>query len=73
MDLERGISFSGRFLGEFWDALKVRKKVFMRKRSYKGRCEKRMLSKCEGVCKSYDAMQAGYSIYNQALSFFMNA
>ena len=29
----------------------------MRKKNYKGRCEKRKLSKCEGVCKTYDALQ----------------
>ena len=33
----------------------------MRKKNFKGRCEKRMLSKCEGVCKSYDAIQAAYA------------
>ena len=24
----------------------------MRKKNYKGRCEKRKLSKCEGICKT---------------------
>lgn len=32
----------------------------MRKRNYKGRCEKRVIEKCEGVCKTYDAIQAAY-------------
>ena len=33
----------------------------MRKKNYKGRCEKRKLSKCEGVCKTYDALQYAYA------------
>ena len=33
----------------------------MRKKNYKGRCEKRKLSKCEGVCKTYDALQYVYA------------
>ena len=34
----------------------------MRKQDYKGRCEKRQLSKCEGVFKSYDALQTKYAL-----------
>ena len=30
----------------------------MRKKNYKGRCEKRSVPKCEGVCKTYDALQS---------------
>lgn len=30
----------------------------MRKKHYKGRCEKRMLGKCREVCRTYDAVQA---------------
>lgn len=33
----------------------------MRKKNYKGRCEKRALSKCIGVCRTYDALQYAYS------------
>lgn len=33
----------------------------MRKKNYKGRCEKRKLSKCEGVCKTYDVIQYAYA------------
>ena len=33
----------------------------MRKKNYKGRCEKRKLSKCEGVCKTYDVLQYAYA------------
>lgn len=30
----------------------------MRKKNYKGRCAKRSVPKCEGVCKTYDALQS---------------
>lgn len=33
----------------------------MRKQNYKGRCEKRTLSKCEEVCKTYDPIQNAYA------------
>jgi len=29
----------------------------MRKKGYKGRCEKRVLSKCQDVCRTYDDIQ----------------
>ena len=33
----------------------------MRKKNYKGRCEKRKLSKCKGVCRTYDDIQFAYA------------
>ena len=33
----------------------------MRKKNYKGRCEKRILSKCKGVCRTYDDIQFAYA------------
>ena len=33
----------------------------MRKRNFKGRCEKRKLSKCEDVCRTFDAIQYAYA------------
>ena len=33
----------------------------MRKQNYKGRCEKRTLSKCKEVCKTYDPIQNVYA------------
>ena len=33
----------------------------MRKKNYKGRCEKRILSKCKGVCRTYDEIQFAYA------------
>ncbi len=29
----------------------------MRKKNFKGRCEKRMIGKCQEVCRTYDAVQ----------------
>lgn len=33
----------------------------MRKKNFKGRCEKRMLAKCVEVCKTYDPIQHAYA------------
>ena len=33
----------------------------MRKKNYKGRCEKRVLSKCKEVCRTYDDIQSVYA------------
>ena len=33
----------------------------MRKKNYKGRCEKRMLSKCRDICRTYDPIQTIYA------------
>ncbi len=33
----------------------------MRKKNYKGRCEKRIIEKCNGVCRTYDAVQYAYA------------
>ena len=33
----------------------------MRKKNFKGRCEKRTLPKCVGVCRTYDPLQAKYA------------
>lgn len=33
----------------------------MRKKGYKGRCEKRMLSKCKDICRTYDPIQFSYA------------
>ena len=32
----------------------------MRKKNFKGRCEKRMVGKCSEVCRTYDVIQATY-------------
>jgi hypothetical protein len=33
----------------------------MRKKNWKGRCTKRTLSKCQGVCRTYDDIQHRYA------------
>ncbi len=33
----------------------------MRKKNYKGRCEKRLLPKCREICKTYDKIQFVYA------------
>ena len=33
----------------------------MRKKNFKGRTEKRKMSKCEDVCRTYDAIQYAYA------------
>ena len=32
----------------------------MRKKNFKGRCEKRQVSKCEDICRTYDDIQRAY-------------
>ena len=33
----------------------------MKKKGYKGRCKKRSLSKCVGVCRTYSDLQSAYA------------
>jgi len=33
----------------------------MRKKNFKGRCEKRMVAKCVDVCRTYDPIQYAYA------------
>ena len=33
----------------------------MRKKNFKGRCEKRKIGKCAEVCRTYDAIQYAYA------------
>ena len=33
----------------------------MQKKNYKGRCEKRTISKCHGVCRTYSEIQSAYA------------
>jgi hypothetical protein len=33
----------------------------MRKKNYKGRCEKRTLNKCKEICRTYDGIQLAYA------------
>lgn len=38
----------------------------MRKKNYKGRCEKRTISKCEEICRTFDSIQYAYADVLQA-------
>ena len=38
----------------------------MRKKNFKGRCEKRVIPKCAEVCRTYDAIQYTYADLLQA-------
>lgn len=38
----------------------------MRKKNFKGRCEKRVIVKCNEVCRTYDAIQYAYADILQA-------
>lgn len=38
----------------------------MRKKDFKGRCEKRRLSKCDGICRTYAPIQAACADMLQA-------
>lgn len=37
-----------------------KKGMEMRKKGFKGRCEKRVVSKCREVCRTYDPIQSAY-------------
>jgi len=55
-----------RFLGGFWgkelcDIFRGKDKEVMKRKNYKGRCEKRTLPKCKTTCKTYDALQYAYA------------
>lgn len=39
----------------------------MRKKSFKGRCEKRVLGKCAEMCRTYDAVQYAYDSFFYAV------
>ena len=50
------------FLGDFWEIDLIHKETYtMRKKNFKGRCEKRSLSKCHDVCRTYDPIQYAYA------------
>ena len=51
---ENNFHFWERIWGDFWE-------VFMQKKNYKGRCVKRNLSKCKGVCRTYSLLQESFA------------
>lgn len=56
-------SFLGAFLGK---QKQDERKAFMRKKNFKGRCEKRTISKCDEVCRTFDSIQYAYADVLQA-------
>ena len=66
-DLGSEIPKLGMFLGKRSLFGKTRKMgEAMRKKGFKGRCEKRMLGKSEAVCRLYDPIQSAYADRLQA-------
>ena len=61
MDLGYKTVFLGKIWGISGNVLRVGKRFCMRKKGYKGRCEKRVIGKCEGVCRIYDPIQSAYA------------
>ena len=55
------ISFLGAVFGKMQDVPGWEVLQRMRKKNFKGRCEKRMIGKCSDVCRTYDAIQYAYA------------
>ena len=51
---------SGKAIGEASGKTARRKEFSMKKINYKGRCEKRKVSKCEEVCRTYSKIQSAF-------------
>ena len=50
----------GKIFGEF-ESHGLQEDLQMRKKNFKGRCEKRVIDKCSEVCRTYDAIQYAYA------------
>lgn len=55
------ISFLGAVFGKMQDVPGWEVLQRMRKKNFKGRCEKRIIGKCSDVCRTYDAIQYAYA------------
>lgn len=55
------ISFLGVVFGKVQDVPGWEVLQRMRKKNFKGRCEKRIIGKCTEVCRTYDAIQYAYA------------
>lgn len=53
----------GMFLGK---RNRMKGRFSMRKKNFKGRCEKRTISKCDEVCRTFDPIQYAYADVLQA-------
>ena len=58
--------FWGTFLGNQFVPIIYKEVLTMRKKNYKGRCEKRTLSKANEIIRTYDAIQSVYANILQA-------
>ena len=52
-----GFSFLGAFLGKGSEVFHGQEVEGMRKKNFKGRCEKRKIGKCAEICRTYDTIQ----------------
>ena len=59
------VSFLGSVFGKRSRMFLIQEVDGMRKKNFKGRCEKRMIGKCTEVCKTYDAIQYAYADFLQ--------
>ena len=55
------ISFLGAVFGKMAGCSHSGGYASMRKKNFKGRCEKRVIGKCAEVCRTYDAVQYAYA------------
>ena len=55
------LSYLGVVFGKMAGCSQIGGLVIVRKKNFKGRCEKRMISKCTEVCRTYDAIQYAYA------------
>jgi hypothetical protein len=60
------IAFWGGIFGKLAGCSRMGGFARMRKKNFKGRCEKRMIGKCTEVCRTYDAIQYAYADLLQA-------
>lgn len=51
----------GSVFGKMQDVLRWEVLQRMRKKNFKGRCEKRTIGKCSDICRTYDAIQYAYA------------
>jgi hypothetical protein len=55
------VIYGNRFLGNVFGKCSVQEVETMRRKNFKGRCEKRVIAKCSGICRTYDPIQYAYA------------
>ena len=48
-------------MGIAFSVIRRKKKITLKNKNFKGRCEKRTFGKCKEVCKTYNPIQAAYA------------